>query len=64
MQNMNSICRGRTVIIIAHRLSTIRMANKIVVMEQGNIVESGSHDMLLENENGLYSYLNQLQSGL
>lgn len=64
MQNMNSICRGRTVIIIAHRLSTIRMANKIVVMEQGNIVESGSHDVLLANENGLYSYLNQLQSGL
>ncbi|MDU8925270.1 type I secretion system permease/ATPase [Pasteurellaceae bacterium LIM206] len=63
MQNMRAICRNRTVIIIAHRLSTVRMADKILVMEKGKIVESGSHDELLSNTQGLYFYLNQLQSG-
>ncbi|MCW9718517.1 type I secretion system permease/ATPase [Avibacterium sp. 21-599] len=63
MRNMHSICHGRTVIIIAHRLSTVRIANKIVVMEKGRIIEQGSHEHLLSNSNGLYSYLNKLQSG-
>lgn len=62
MQNMQKICRGRTVIIIAHRLSTVKNADRIIVMEKGHIVEQGKHNQLLENENGLYYYLNQLQS--
>ncbi len=41
---------GRTSIIIAHRLSTIKRADRIVVMEDGNIVEQGSHDQLLQND--------------
>src|SRR5690606_10541458 len=45
--NMRAICQGRTVFIIAHRLSTVRMANRIVVIEQGRIVETGDHDHLL-----------------
>nr|AIT40268.1 RTX-III toxin translocation ATP-binding protein [Actinobacillus pleuropneumoniae] len=62
MQNMQKICHGRTVIIIAHRLSTVKNADRIIVMEKGHIVEQGKHNQLLENENGLYYYLNQLQS--
>lgn len=62
MQNMQKICRGRTVIIIAHRLSTVKNADRIIVMEKGHIVEQGKHNQLLENENGFYYYLNQLQS--
>ena len=61
--NMRAICQGRTVIIIAHRLSAVRDANRIVVMERGQIVESGSHAALLQNPDGHYAYLHQLQQG-
>jgi subfamily B ATP-binding cassette protein HlyB/CyaB len=46
--NMREICKGRTVIIIAHRLSAVRDANRIVVVERGQIAEIGSHDELLK----------------
>jgi len=62
-RNMQAICRGRTVIIIAHRLSAVRHANRILVMERGQIVESGAHQELLQKENGHYRYLHQLQQG-
>jgi len=55
------LMKNRTSIIIAHRLSTIREADKIIVLEKGNIVESGTHDELMRNEEGLYRYLSQLQ---
>src|SRR5206468_10761333 len=55
------LMKGRTSIIIAHRLSTIREADKIIVLEKGTIIESGSHDELMNNETGLYRYLSQLQ---
>jgi ABC transporter fused permease/ATP-binding protein len=55
------LMKGRTSIIIAHRLSTIREADKIIVLEHGNIIESGSHQELIANEQGLYRYLSQLQ---
>lgn len=61
--NMRAICQGRTVLIIAHRLSAVRDANRIVVMEKGQIVEVGSHDELLQNESGIYHHLHSLQSG-
>ena len=53
--------KNRTSIIIAHRLSTIREADKIIVLEKGVIVESGSHQELIANEQGLYRYLSGLQ---
>ena len=52
--------KGRTVMIIAHRLSTVVHADRIVVLEQGQIVEEGSHDALL-SQNGRYSHLWHLQ---
>ena len=59
--NMRLICRGRTVLIIAHRLSAVRDANRIVVMERGQIAEMGSHDELLRIPQGIYAHLQALQ---
>ena len=55
------ITKGKTSILIAHRLSTIKNADRIIVMEKGNVVEIGSHKELLENENGDYSQLHKIQ---
>lgn len=62
--NMREICKGRTVLIIAHRLSAVRDANRIVVMERGQIEEVGSHHELLKNAGGIYAQLYRLQQGL
>jgi subfamily B ATP-binding cassette protein HlyB/CyaB len=59
--NMRLICQGRTVIIIAHRLSAVRDANRIIVLERGQIAEMGTHAQLLANPQGIYSHLNRLQ---
>ena len=61
--NMRRICAGRTVLIIAHRLSAVRDANRIVVLERGQIAEVGSHGELLRNAQGIYSHLYRLQQG-
>jgi len=61
--NMQAIARGRTVIIVAHRLSAVRDANRIVVMDKGQIVELGSHAELLAHSDGAYSQLHRLQQG-
>jgi ATP-binding cassette subfamily B protein len=57
---MKSILGTRTTIIIAHRLSTVREADQIVVLDNGRIVEIGSHDQLL-NQQGIYQRLHSLQ---
>jgi ATP-binding cassette subfamily B protein len=54
------LLENRTAIIIAHRLSTIRDVDRIFVLKQGEIVESGSHEILLDKQ-GLYASLYQLQ---
>ena len=59
-QALNNLMRGRTTLVIAHRLSTIRNADKIVVFDQGEIVESGRHEELLANR-GVYRKLYDLQ---
>ena len=48
---------GRTSIVVAHRLSTIRNADSIAVVQQGKIVEQGSHDQLMQNPIGAYASL-------
>jgi subfamily B ATP-binding cassette protein HlyB/CyaB len=60
--NMRRICQGRTVILIAHRLSTLRLADRIIAIEAGQIVEDGTHESLLRT-GGRYAQLWRLQSG-
>jgi ATP-binding cassette subfamily B multidrug efflux pump len=52
--------KGRTAIVIAHRLSTIQHADKILVLDKGEIKEQGTHEELLEKE-GWYASLHQMQ---
>ncbi|WP_442948761.1 peptidase domain-containing ABC transporter [Nostoc sp.] len=58
--NLKTILQGRTSVIIAHRLSTVRNADLILVLDQGVLVESGTHDELIAKK-GHYYYLNQQQ---
>ncbi|WP_442944125.1 peptidase domain-containing ABC transporter [Nostoc sp.] len=58
--NLKTILQGRTSLIIAHRLSTVRNADLILVLDQGILVESGTHDELIAKK-GHYYYLNQQQ---
>jgi len=64
VENLAGFFEGKTVIVVAHRLSTVRNADKIVVMDNGRIVEIGTHETLIEN-NGPYFNLvkNQLDLG-
>lgn len=59
--NMAGICQGRTVIIIAHRLTAVRHTDRILVLEQGRLVEQGRHEELLSREGGVYHHLHCLQ---
>lgn len=61
-QNMRAISSGRTVFIIAHRLSAVRNADRILVIDQGRLVEQGDHDALLQRR-GIYSRLHAMQTG-
>ena len=62
-RSIGKISVSRTTVIIAHRLSTIRNSNNIIVLDQGMIAETGSHDDLIEL-NGLYARMWNVQTGI
>lgn len=62
-ENMAAICKGRTVFIIAHRLSTVRQCDRIIVMDKGQIIETGDHEQLMEL-NGYYAKLHSYQDNV
>lgn len=59
--HMEAICANRTVIIIAHRLSAVRDTDRILVMDQGHLVEQGQHRELLAKDDGWYAHLHRMQ---
>ena len=59
-QAIDNLMKDRTVLVIAHRLSTVQNADKIVVINEGKVVESGSHEQLIA-QNGAYAALYQAQ---
>lgn len=60
---LDKLMEGKTVIAIAHRLSTIRKMNRIIVLEDGRVVEDGTHNELIENTSSVYGNLWSLQAG-
>lgn len=60
-QAIENLMKDRTVFIIAHRLSTVRNADKIIVINYGEIVETGTHEQLIANPSGIYSSLYNTQ---
>jgi ATP-binding cassette subfamily B protein len=64
VENLSDFFKGKTVIIVAHRLSTVRHADKIVVLDSGQIVETGNHEILIEKRGAYYNLVkNQLELG-
>ena len=62
-QALEEVMAGRTTIVIAHRLSTIVSADRIIVMDKGEVVETGTHAELASRKGGLYAKLNMLGAG-
>ena len=60
---MDVLKKGRTTFIIAHRLSTIKNADRILVLDRGEIAESGTHDQLMDHD-GIYRQMYRIQSGM
>lgn len=60
---LDTLMKGKTVIVVAHRLSTIMQSDRILVIDQGEIIEQGTHKKLLEKKDGQYKKLWELQAG-
>lgn len=64
VENLNSVFRGKTVVVVAHRLSTVRHADQIIVLDQGSVVEQGTHEELILKKGFYYRLVyNQLELG-
>ncbi len=64
VNNLRAFFSGKTVVVVAHRLSTVRHADQIIVLDAGNIVESGTHEALIEKRGKYYELIkNQLELG-
>lgn len=64
MENMETVSAGKTVVVVAHRLSTVKNADQIIVLDQGEIVEKGTHDKLISNKGKYFELVkNQLELG-
>ncbi len=64
MNNLNEFFNGKTVVVIAHRLSTVKNADQIIVLENGKIIEKGSHNELVTNRSSYFELVrNQLELG-
>jgi ATP-binding cassette subfamily B protein len=64
MENMEDFYQGRTVVVVAHRLSTVKDADQIIVLEKGELVESGTHEELVKKQGAYYTLVkNQLELG-
>jgi ATP-binding cassette subfamily B protein len=64
MENLQEFFRGRTVVIIAHRLSTVKHADKIIVLDKGEIIEEGDHTELVALKQHYFKLVkNQLELG-
>jgi len=61
---INNLMKDRTAIIVAHRLATIRDVDKIYVLANGQVAESGSHNELIQKDQGIYKNLANLQFNL
>ena len=64
MRNIDEIGASRTMLIIAHRLSTVRRCDRIIVIEKGEIIESGSHDELMQKKGQYYHLYSQQEQGI
>ena len=58
---LDNLMSNKTVFVIAHRLSTIKKADRIIVIKDGELIEQGSHDELMQLENGEYKHLYEMQ---
>ena len=63
-QALDELMSGRTSVIIAHRLATVRRADRIFVIQEGQVVEAGTHEELLARDVGVYRTLSELQFDL
>ena len=63
-ESLEELMRGRTTLIVAHRLSTVRKANRILVLDKGKIIESGTHDELIKIPDGHYRRMYEYHIGL